>query len=155
MPCITPGTYRARPVALILAESKAGNPYVQGQFEPVDMPGTVLYWNGNLVSDKQKNITFKTLRLLGFRGDDLTAITYNKEGEVLIVVENEEYNGKQHSRVQWVNSTQGKKVESTLDPAKAAAFAAKMRGAILAFDQKNKTQEEPQDNTNTTADLPF
>lgn len=136
MPHVEDGNYRARPMGFVLKESKNGNPYVEGVFALVEQPGIELFWNGGL-SEKGRDITFKALRLCGWRGDDLTAIGFNQDAEVAVVVEAEEYNNKMHSKVKWVNSLGGKRVESNLDAGRAKLFADRMRAAIVAFDQKN------------------
>jgi hypothetical protein len=56
---------------------------------------------------------------------------------VEVVVENEEYQGKVHPKIQWVNAIRGASIQNAMDPLQAKSFAARMKGALVAFDQKN------------------
>lgn len=147
MPVIQDGNYRGRAVGPgVLMESKEKKtPSVLVKCQLLDYPETFLYWNGWLTDAAQER-TIESLRHCGWRGTDITDITFPEDNEVILVVKTEEYEGKRHSKVAFINGTRAK-VESNMDPASAKAFSERMRGALLAYDAKN-----PQPPTD---DIPF
>lgn len=136
MPHIAPGTYRATAIRATLGESKTGKEFVAVDFELDDGAATQIQWRG-FFTEKTADRTFESLRACGWKGDDLGDITFPDGNAVHLVIEDEEYEGKTHSRVQWVNAIRGPSVKGEMDANARKAFAAKMRGAIIAFDKKN------------------
>lgn len=138
------GTYKAKPLGAVLGETGTGKEQVGIEFEVVlgedetgIQTGRITYYG--TFTDKAMEITLKALRTSGWRGDDLADLSsVGGEGapEVSLVIENEEYKGKWSSKVKWVNSPGGLAMKNPITGDKAKAFAARMRGQVLAH---NKT----------------
>lgn len=82
-------------------------------------------------SEKAEDRTMESLRLMGWKGDDVCDLG-ELPNEVSVVVDHEKYNGKVTAKVQWVNSPGGRgkiKLEKPMDDAMKRQFSAKMRGA--------------------------
>lgn len=88
-------------------------------------------WYGSLNAGKAREITIKSLLVLGFHSnsfDDLVdgktsgAIEIGKEAS--LVIENEEYEGKNRWKIKWVNALNNgpKRIESGSAKAKLAAL---------------------------------
>ncbi len=131
---IEAGTYRARGLTAALGETKNGNEQVGVQLELLDHEGQSITWYGYF-TEKTTDSTLKALRTLGWQGSDLSDLTGVDANEVQIVIERETYEGKERARVRWINSTGGLAMQSQLAPDKAKAFAARMKGAVVAFDK--------------------
>lgn len=130
------GIYRARALGALLGETKGKNIQVGVEFEFLDHPVRMTYFGS--FSDAAMPITLKALRTAGWQGDDLadlSSIGGENAPEVSLVVENEEYEGKWRSKIKWVNAAGGVAMASPLAAEKAAAFAARMRGAVLAHNK--------------------
>ena len=137
------GTHSARPLTAVLGETKDGNPQVAVEFEITDIDGHPhTTWFGALKSEASEEITFKALRNCGWTGADWTDI--HVSGEVSLVIELVPYNGKTTQKVKWVNKPGGVAMVKRMDAGKAAAFNARMKGRLLAFDQKSGTSVAPQ-----------
>ena len=99
------GTKKAFVVNSGLSVSKNGNPFAFADMETKEGP---IQWKGYLTTPKGIEIATKALVVMGFTGTDLNELNgegaLNKEKEVSIVVENEEYKGKTYSKVAWVNN---------------------------------------------------
>lgn len=133
------GTYRAKAVRAELGETNTGNVQVGIAFQLTaeEYSGQKLTWYGTF-TDKAMPITLKALRTAGWKGEDvsdLSSIGGPDAPEVDLVVENEEYQGQWRTKVKWVNAAGGPMMKTALTGDKAKAFAAKMRGAVLAFDK--------------------
>lgn len=137
------GIYRARPLEAVLTYTAAGNEQVHISFELLDdgFEGKYLTYFGSF-SEKAQEHTFKALRNCGWTGVDLSDLSGLNADEVSLVVENEEYEGKVRAKVRWVNAPGGVTVKAPLPPDKAKAFAARMKGQLLAFD-KTSTAPKP------------
>lgn len=88
--------------------------------------------------------TLESLRLLGWRGDDLSDLSGIDENAVSIVVDEEEYNGERKVRVRWINAPGGLALKEPMTSDQAKAFAAKMRGRVLALSKGNGAKQPPQ-----------
>ncbi len=134
---IPAGTYRARAVEGALGHTEGGNPQLAVQFTLLDddVQGQTIAWYGYF-TEKTQERTVQALRYCGWQGDDLTDLSGIDANEVQIVVDHEEYNGVTRAKVQWVNDGAGLRMKSRMSQGDAAAFAAKMRGAIVAQRQK-------------------
>jgi hypothetical protein len=135
--------YRARAIEAGLGESSTGKEQVAVSFEILTegVPEKFLTWFGYF-TDATANRTIESLRHCGWKGDDLTDIS-GLDQEVDLVVEEEEYEGKQHTKVQWVNRPGGLTIKTPLSPDKAKAFSASMRDRIRALDTANGTRTAP------------
>jgi hypothetical protein len=131
------GTYRARPVAAALGKAGTGNEQVAIEFEFLDGQGGGITYFGSF-TEKAVPHTLKALRTAGWRGDDLadlSSVGGETAPEVFLVIENETYEGRTTAKVKWVNSTGGLALKDPLDADSARAFAAKMRGTVLAHNK--------------------
>ncbi len=136
---IEAGTYRAKAVEGALGETSTGKEQVAVVFDLLDA-GQKITWYGYF-TDKTLESTFKALRTAGWRGQDLSDLSdlsRQDTPEVNLVVEHEDdKEGQPRARVRWVNSTNGVGLKAALAPDKAKAFAARMKGAVAAFDRGN------------------
>lgn len=133
--------YKAKAVSWALGEAGTGTPQVAVEFEILnpDAPAEDrrLTWYGYL-SDATFDRTIESLRHCGWTGDDLSEIAEGRGGldanEVSLTVEDEEYQGQLHAKVQWVNRGGGLAVKSPIVGDRAKAFAAQVRDRIRALD---------------------
>jgi hypothetical protein len=156
MPHFAPGDYRATALVHELRTSKAGNPYSNVTFRLLDAPGQI-DWRGNYTSEKLRDRALESLRYCGWKGDDLSNVAFPEGNEVILVIEDDTYEGKIHSQVAWVNSSKAS-VKNALGTADAKVFAARMKGAILALDAKKNLGAPAETKTPAVApngDIPF
>lgn len=129
------GNYLARAVSAQLGMTKSGKEQVAVTFRlKMDLSKTIT-WYGYF-TDKTTERTIESLRFCGWIGVDLTDLSGIDREEVELVIANEEYEGKTSPRVQWVNRVGGMMLSAPLQPDAAKAFAARMKGAVLAYDKK-------------------
>lgn len=155
---IQQGIYRAKSVEGALGETKGGREQVAVKFRLLEVEGTIT-WYGYF-TEKTTEGTIRSLRTAGWKGSDLTDLSdLTKEDvpEVLLVVEHEnDQQGNPRAKVRWVNNANGVGMKTTLAPDKAAAFAAKMKGTILAFDKgSGKPAEANPQPKKKASDVPF
>lgn len=142
------GLYRAKAVRAELGEAGTGNAQVGIEFELLDggvtepefIPRFIHYYG--TFTDKAVQHTLKAMRTAGWKGDDvsdLSSVGGPDAPEVSLVVENETYNGQTRPKVKWVNSQGGPMMKTPLAGEKAKQFAARMKGAVLAFDKQAGT----------------
>lgn len=127
------GTYTARALPhtaeLIESEGK-GTPGVKIVMQLEG--GGSLTWTGWLTGGATE-ITVKALRAMGWQGDDLSDLSTVGSVDCELVVEEEEYNGKWYPKIKFVNVPGGgAKFGAPMDAAKKRAFAARMRGEVMA-----------------------
>ncbi len=139
---IQPGTYEGRPLPGVqLGEASTGTIQVGIEFELYQTGAensTRMTWYGYF-TDKSTERTIETLRLCGWTGDDfedLSEIGLDESVRVSLVVREEEYNGKSQTKIAFVNRPGGVAMAAPLDGDKRKAFAARMKGQVLAYDQK-------------------
>lgn len=132
------GTHAAKAITAILSETKKGEPQVVVDFQLLDIEGQSphIAWYGYF-TEKTEERTIESLRICGWAGTDFTDIKV--DAEVQLVIEAEEYEGKRQQKVKWVNRPGGVAMAKPMDTGKQAAFAARMKGKLLAFDQKSGT----------------
>src|SRR5579862_677136 len=102
---LSPGYYRARAIEWALGKTDKGNRQVAVRFQTFDdedRPGEAITWYGYF-TEKTAERTLESLQHCGWTGDDITDLSGIERNEVQLVVENEEYEGKVHARVAWVN----------------------------------------------------
>lgn len=134
---LEPGDYRAKAVEAVLGRSSKGTEQVAVRFALLDFPQQSITWYGYF-SEKAFEISMRGLRSAGFTGDnlaDLSSLREDTSPEVVLVIEHDEYNGKIRPRVQFINSSGGMAVKDALDEGEAKAFAARMKGRVVAFDK--------------------
>jgi hypothetical protein len=130
---IPDGIYIARALTGALGYTKDGKECVGVEF--LLEGGQHITWYGYF-TEKTEERTIESLRICGWTGTDLDNLEGIDTNEVQLVIESEEYDGKMRSKVRWVNRTGGLAMSSPLDEGQARSFAARMKGKVLAFDQK-------------------
>lgn len=120
------------------------------------------------LTDKATARAVQSLRNTGWVGDDLSDLSSCGSRLCQIVVESEEYGATSYPRVKWVNENEARSGggvgQTVMDDRAKKAFAAKMRGAVIAASggkpaarptapkpQKTATEPPPIDGD----DLPF
>jgi hypothetical protein len=134
---IDKGTYKARAVEGALGFTSNDNEQVAVLFETIEPQPRRITWYG-FFTEATSERTLESLRHMGWKGDDLSDLSGITDNEVYIVVDHEDYQGKTQARVRWVNSGAGGALamKATMDKARAQAFAARMKGAVVAQRQK-------------------
>lgn len=109
METISAGTYVGNVIDYGINETKKGNPQIFIKFHLPQIEKK-LTWFGSLASEKAIEITCKALINCGFSKTDLALLTNGVESgeldtdkELILVVENEEYEGKTRTKIQWIN----------------------------------------------------
>ncbi len=159
------GTYRARAVAdsHVLGRSKnKGTEQSTVEFELLaeGFVGQRISWVG-YHTDKSWERTAESLRHAGWTGDDLSETPLPGLGstEVDLVIDDEEYDGKTYSRVQFVNKPGALVIGTPMNPDEARGFAAKMRQRIAAQRAQSGKPAQgsaaAQPTAQDTSDIPF
>lgn len=130
---IPKGRYRARaiPGSAQLGYTSKGTEQIVVEFELLDeqWAGRTMTWYG-FFSEKTQERTIESLRIAGWSADDLTDMTGLGMSEVSLAVDHEEYKGKMHASIAFVNKPGG--LKSPMSDAQRKAFAARMKGAAVA-----------------------
>lgn len=131
------GTHRARAKEWGLGVSQTGKEQVAVMFEITQGPcaGRHITWFGYF-TDKTIERTFDSLRHCGWADDDIVALRGLDANEVDLVIEPEEYEGKLHDRVKWVNRPAQLALRDQMNAAQAADFATRLRGYAIQHRQK-------------------
>jgi len=114
--------------------NKERKPQVALGFELLEGPnvGAFITWYGYF-TDETWERTLESLRMCGWGGSDLSDLSGIDTQEVrLVIVHEPDLNGEIRARVNWVNSLGGIAVKQRMDVGEAKAFAAQMRGRIIA-----------------------
>lgn len=133
---IDEGKYRARAKAAEFGVNKNGNEYVLIAF---------LLSDGRRITDRfyltdsAAPRTIEGMRYCGctFPGADATNLEGLGSQECQLVIEHEKNEGKTYHRVKWINSLGGMKAEERMDGGRKKAFAARLKGLVLATDHKS------------------
>ena len=155
---IKPGTYIARAEELDFGITDNNKDYVAVQFkiEEGESIGQRITWFGYF-SEKTHERTIQALRYCGWEGHDFTRITNDdiRKNLVQLVIDEEEYEGKLRTKVQWVNRLGGMAVKNRMSDEQRAAFAKRMKGAALSVSKdlaqgiQEKDQISSPGNSNT------
>lgn len=147
---LTPGKYRAVPVAAALGYTLKGNEQIAVMFETLDPAGERITWYG-FFTDKTTDRTLQSLRYCGWAGADLSDFCEEQlpagfDKEVELDVQNNEWEGKIRLQVAWVNAPGGGAVvKSALTKEQAKAFGARMKATIVALDKESgRAQTAPE-----------
>jgi len=129
---------RSKAKSWALGESSTGKEQVAVSFPIPDGNGGErhLAWYGYFTEATAER-TIESLRHMGFEGDDLTRLEGLDKHEVELVIEDEEYEGKVHEKIQWINRAGGALVKTPLEGEKLGSFAAQMKAKFRAFDANN------------------
>jgi hypothetical protein len=138
------GIFRGKARSWGLGESKSGKEQVGVEFEILtpDAEFKTLTWYGYF-TEKTLDRTIESLRIMGWTGNDLEQLSGLDTNEVDLVVDEEEYEGKLHTKVQWVNRVGGLQIKAPLSPEKTRSFAAAMKDRIKAIDAAGGLRAKP------------
>lgn len=129
------GKYRAKavPGQWGVGVAGTGTPQVGVMFELLDRQGETISWYGFL-TDKSIEITVRGLRACGWEGVELSDLSGLDKNEVVLVIENETYEGKTIPKVRFVNSSGGLTMNNVLEGNELQAFSAQMRAKIIGLE---------------------
>ena len=100
------------------------------------------------LTDKSAQYTMKTLRAMGFPGDNVAALNDDppicQGNDVEIVVENEKYHDKVNAKIKWINAPGSSRGMEIKKDAAAAALAKKFN-ALLKQEPVVEKEEAPKD----------
>lgn len=140
-PLIDPGTWKARAVGAKLGYTKGGNDQVGIGFMIAEGPSqgrAITYYGG--FSEASWPFTYDALRNSGWTGDDLSDYSMIGTGDAapyLVIAHEPDLEGVIRARVKWVNSGDGAiAMKDVMGPGEAKAFAARMRGSVMAMNAK-------------------
>jgi hypothetical protein len=160
------GTHEAKAVEWALASAgEKRTPEVAIRFSILSgrCEGDSITWHGWL-TDKAFDRTIESLQYCGWEGDDLRKLEGLDTNEVSIVVELEEFTTAEgevrvNPKVRWVNRAGGLAIKERMSDDEANAFAAKMRGRIVAMQKKRGTRSpaprEAAPTPHNDDDIPF
>lgn len=131
--------------------TKNGAPQVTVDFLCED--GKTRTWRGSLNEGKAREITFKALDNLGFKGSDPTDLVGGVETNLLdldrqvdLTIGNEEWQGKTYEKVQWINRVGGSSFKKALSKEDAIkAFKGMNLKAEFAAHKKLNPQPKEED----------
>ena len=118
------------------AISSKQSEYVRVGFVIAEGPATGERINADLYfTPKTEQRSLEALRYCGWDGDDPTELSNITANCVELDIKGEEYEGKTNPRVQWINQIRGVTVKNQMDSQAKKAFAARMRGTVMAVDK--------------------
>jgi hypothetical protein len=138
------GTFKARAKEWGLGHSKNGKEQVAVLFEITqgEHAGQVITWFG-FFTEQTTERTLDSLRHCGWDGNDFVSLAGLDANEVELVINEETYEGKTHSRVQWVNRPARLALREQMNAGALASFAAKMKGRAQQHKQQYGAQPAP------------
>jgi len=147
---ITPGTHRARALSAGLGYSSNGKEQVGVDFQILEgeHEGEHITWWGYF-TEATVDKTVEALRTCGWEGDDLCDLTGIEKNHVDLVVQAKEFTNPKTGEVRdgvevrWINRAGGMQMRDKMDQGQAAAFAAKMRGRVVALRSGNGRAPAP------------
>lgn len=141
---LIPGDYPMRASEAELTETPDGKPQVYIRLQTVEAPQRSISWYLGFGSEKAEEFTMKSLRSLGFVGNDLTKLSAEMlPNTVEAHLENDTFKSKKSGedktelRVKWVNGPNDGPRTKPLAPEKAMSFAERMKAKFEKFDAKN------------------
>lgn len=151
---IPDGRHLAKVIDYGLGKTATGKDQAWAKFK-LDGDGAEIYWYGTLSEGRGREITIDALLTMGFAGNDLTALedgsgtnALDEKKSVIIVVEQDTYNGKTKPKVKWINSVDAPKTaKKPLDASDRARL--KSLGSDIAARRKEMNIPVPEE------DLPF
>lgn len=135
-----PGKYFARAIGAEFGFTKNGSEQVAVLFETVN--GEQITWWGYF-SEKATPHTLTALKRCGWDGADLAELTGLGEKEVELDVQWDEYQGQQNLRVKWINAANAPMLRDQMSPEQRAAFAARMKGQVMAHAKAEQAAAAP------------
>lgn len=149
------GYYDATVLEAALGVAKSGTDQVAVRFTLSDTAGEfasrTINWYGSL-TDRAEDITFEALTVLGF--DDsrsLKDMSWMIGQPARLKIEVETYEGKERSKVRFVNRPMGDLVKTPMDATRATSLEARLRARAksegLRGTQKSQPQHVPLEDT--------
>lgn len=139
MGLIAEGKYRAKVVehSQVTENENSGNEEVRALCEILEegeFKGQARTWYGYFTEATAER-TIESLRHMGWKGDDITAIKLEPGVEFQIVIKHEESlkePGKMRDRIAFINRLASVYVGQPMSDTKKADFAKRMKGLVLA-----------------------
>lgn len=137
------GTFRAKGMSAALGYTQGGKEQVAVELRIVEEEflGDAITWYGYFTENTTER-TLESLRLLGWAGDDLFDLSGIGSTEVRVVIKEEEYEGKLRLKAEWINPIGGLGLAKPMNDQQAKAFAARMKGSVLAMNKKQGTKPQ-------------
>jgi|WetSurSiteA1Bulk_404760.scaffolds.fasta_scaffold17502_2 hypothetical protein len=148
---IQPGKHKAKAIEFGIGKANTGMHQIGILFELSETKETIT-WYGHF-SDAAYPYTVKAMRTCGWEGCDLTDLNDLKRNEVILVVDFEEYQGKQALKVKFINSIGSIAMSESIEGADLISFANQMKGKILGLNLNSKPKPRPK--LSTDDDVPF
>lgn len=138
---IEKGVWKARACGSQLGHTNGGKPQLGIDLLILEGPsaGAHITWYGYFTEATFER-TIETCRVLGWGGSDLSDLSGIDANEVNVVIDHEQNpeTGEVHARAQWINALGGVVMKNRMDAGAAAAFAAEMKGRIIALGAQDK-----------------
>lgn len=135
---ITPGKWTARATSAQLGFTKNDKEQIAMELEFLSGPNEGLRstWYGYF-TEKTTDRTLESLLIAGWDGVDIALCDGLGSTEFEAVVENEVYDGKEQTKVQWINRARsGVVLKKQMNDGQRSEFAERMKGRALAMKQK-------------------
>lgn len=131
------GRYNARALGHAFGQASTGNYQIGVELEVVDgeAAGERITWYGTF-SEKSAEHTVKGLRALGWTGDNLATLEaagFGTKTASIVIEHEQDRDGAWRAKVAWVNPAGGVAFKNKVEGAELVAFAASMKGTILAL----------------------
>lgn len=147
---IAEGKYRAKAVehSQVTENENSGNEEIRVLCEITEegeYKGQARTWYGYF-TELTAERTVESLRYMGWKGDDITAIKLEPGVEFQIVIKHEESRkepGKMRDRIAFVNRLQSVYVGQPMSDTKKASFAKRMKGLVLASKNGERSTPNP------------
>lgn len=133
---IEAGVWKARACEAALGFTLGGKRQIGIDFVLLEGPniGAHITWYGYF-TDASWERTIQAMQYCGWGSSDLNDLRGIDANEVSLVIDHETHptTGEVHARAQWVNQLGGVVMKSRMDSGQTAAFAAEMKGRIIAL----------------------
>lgn len=126
----SPGTYAAKVTAHAITETKSGDPQAAVTFEfEVGEGKRKITWFGSF-KDKALPFTLKGLLACGLKGNNPAGPLEIGRGVSIVIETETDQQGKEQSRVRWVNAAGG--LRNVVPQQSAISKLAALEGAVMA-----------------------
>jgi hypothetical protein len=139
---IEAGRYTVRPLRSVPTETKEGKPQICITIRHLEgeHAGREDQWYGGLGTDSAAENTAKTLRDLGWTGDDITQVTFAGDAVASAVYEEDEYDGEKRIRLRYLNAAGF--TPRAIDASRLSEAQERLRAALARVDAKRGTRTE-------------
>lgn len=141
---LTNTNYPARVIDKKLGQSDSGSEFIALLFEVTEGECKGQKASGRLFfTEKTIERTLESLEYCGWNGYSIAELDGLGSKEVEIVLDYEEYEGKQYLRVKWINKPRGAQVKRELDRGGVLALDERIKGAMIARRQSREEDGPP------------